>query len=268
MFKRPYYIAVALVVLMTLVVLNLPSRTTARLKLAIGSFFLPLFGVASGAQQAAARTGDALLPKSELIRANEALRSQNQELRLKAMQAEATARENDRLRQLVAWQKQSPWKLRLARVLSRDPANWWRTVQIDLGSRDGVRENCPVLTPDGLVGRVASVSLTHSQVVLIGDANCKVPATVENDARDKGVIIGGGPFDGSLVNLTYLAGNAVVKPGQTVTTSDLSAIYPKGITVGKVADDARPVESGLYQQAQIKLAANLSALEEVWVLLP
>lgn len=269
MFKRPYYIAVALVALLTLLVLNLPSRTTSRLKLAIGSFFLPLFGVASGAQQVAARTGDTLLPKSELIRANEALRTQNQELRLQAMQTAETVRENDRLRQLVAWQKQSPWKVRLARVLSRDPANWWRTVQIDLGSRDGVRLNLPVLTPEGfLVGRIASVSLTHSQVVLIGDANCKVPASVENPARDKGVIVGGGPFDGSFVNLAYLANNANLKPGQNVTTSDLSAIYPRGITIGKVADEARPVESGLYLEAQVKLAANLSSLEEVWVLFP
>ncbi len=48
-----------------------------------------------------------------------------------------------------------PWKLKLANVILRDPANWWRTLQIDLGSRDGVRENLPVLTPDGLVGRVS-----------------------------------------------------------------------------------------------------------------
>ncbi|MFO1514057.1 MAG: rod shape-determining protein MreC [Verrucomicrobiota bacterium] len=165
MFKRSYYIAVALVALLTLLVLNLPSRTTTRLKLTIGSIFLPLFGAAGGLQQVAARTGDSLLPKSELIKANEALRRQNEELRLQAMQAAETARENERLRQLVAWQKQTPWKLKLARVLSRDPANWWRTIQIDLGSRDGLRENLPVLTPDGLVGRVAEVSLMRAKVM-------------------------------------------------------------------------------------------------------
>lgn len=267
MFKRSYYIAVALVALLTLLVLNLPSRTTTRLKLAIGSIFLPLFGVAGGIQQVAARTGDSLLPKGELIRANEALRRQNEELRLLAMQATELARENERLRQLVGWQKQTPWKLKLARVLSHDPANWWRTIQIDLGSRDGLRENLPVLTPDGLVGRIAEVSLMRSKVVLIGDANCKVPALVENDARDKGVVVSGGPFDGSFVSLTYLAHNANLKPGQKVVTSELSAIYPKGIPIGTIAD-ARPVESGLYFEAEVKLAARLSSLEEVWVLFP
>jgi rod shape-determining protein MreC len=267
MFKRPNYIAVALVALLTLVVLNLPSGTTTRLKLMLGSIFLPLFGVAGGVQQVAARTGDSLLPKSELIRANEALHRQNDELRLQAVQTAEILRENERLRQFVGWQKQSPWKLKLARVLSHDPANWWRTIQIDLGSRDGLRENLPVLTPEGLVGRITEVSLMRSKVVLIGDANCKVPAVVENDARDKGMIISSGPFDGSFVNLTYLANNANLKPGQKVVTSDLSAIYPKGITIGTVAD-VRPVESGLYLEAEVKLAARLSSLEEVWVLFP
>jgi rod shape-determining protein MreC len=267
MFKRPYYIAVALVALLTLLVLNLPSRTTTRLKLAIGSLFLPLFGVSAGAKQVAARTGDALLPRSELNRANQILRRENQELRVEAMQTAEIRRENDRLRQLVAWQKQSPWKLKLARVLSRDPANWWRTIQIDRGSQDGLRENLPVLTPEGLIGRVSAVSLTRSQVVLIGDPNCKVPALVRNQSKDTGIIAGGGPFNGSFVRFTSFANSASLKPGQAVVTSELSAIYPPGIPIGTVAD-ARPAESGLYTEADVKLAAQLNSLEEVWVWLP
>ena len=101
MFKRPYYIAVAVLALAALLVLNLPSRTTARFKTALGSIFLPLFGMASVTQQTAARAGDTLLPKSELIRANSSLLKQNQELRLQLTQATALAIENERLRLLV-----------------------------------------------------------------------------------------------------------------------------------------------------------------------
>ena len=267
MFKRSYYIAVALVALLTLLVLNLPGSTTARLKLAIGSIFLPLFGVTGGAQQAATKAGNLLLPKSELIRENEALRRQNQELLVQAMQAGETTRENVRLRQLLDWKGKSPWKLKLARVVARDPANWWRTVQIDRGSVDGLRENLPVLTTDGLVGRVSAVGLTSARVVLIGDANCKVPAAILGDATESGMINSTGLFDGSFVNLTYLANRTNLKPGQQVVSSALSAIYPKGILIGTIVD-ARPVESGLYTEAHVKLAANLNALEEVWVLFP
>ena len=268
MLKRPHYIALGVVVLLTLLVLNLPASTTARLKLAVGSLFLPLFGLAGGAQQTVGKVGDALTPRSELLRANEILRRDNQQLRLQAAQAEEAARENVRLRQLVGWQKQKPWKLKLARILLRDPANWWRTVQIDRGSLDGLSNNLPVLTADGfLLGRIASASLTRSQVVLIGDPNCKVAALIENDARDTGVIMSSGPFDGSLVSMNFLAPNANLKPGQNVVTSGLGGFFPKGIPVGKIAD-ARPVESGLYTEAQVKLSANLNSLEEVWVLFP
>jgi rod shape-determining protein MreC len=269
MFKRPYYIAAAIVAVLTLLVLNLPSRTTARLKTALGTLFLPLFGLADGTTRVAAKAGDSLLPKSELIAANDALRRQNQDLRLQLAQANSLGAENDRLRQLVGWQKQTRWNVKLARVIYRDPANWWRTVQIDRGSRDGVSNNIPVLSPDGfLIGRVSAVSLTRSHVVLIGDPNCKVPAVVENETRSQGIIGGGVPFDSSFVSLSHLPSHAQVKPGQRVVTSDLSSIYPRGIQIGLLVEEAQPVESGLIRQAEVKLSANLSSLEEVWVLFP
>jgi rod shape-determining protein MreC len=184
------------------------------------------------------------------------------------MRAGETARENTRLRQLVGWKEKAPWKVKLARVIARDPANWWRAVQIDRGSLDELRENLPILTPDGLlIGRVSAVGLTSARVLLIGDPNCKVPATILGESAESGIITSAGLFSGSFVNLTYLANRANIKPGQSVVTSGLSAIYPKGIPIGTVAD-TRTVESGLYTEAQVKLAANLNALEEVWVLFP
>jgi rod shape-determining protein MreC len=266
MLKRPQYIVLGLMVLLTLVVLNLPARTATRLKLAVGSLFLPLFGLAGAGQQTAAKITDTILPRAELTRQNEALRRENQQLRIQAMQSTEIVRENDRLRQQIGWQqRQRQWKLKLAHVILRDPANWWRTVQIDLGTRDGLRENLPILTSDGLVGRIHSVSFTRSQVVLIGDSNCRVAALVQNETHDTGVIGSGGPFDNSLVELGYLSRNASLKPGQVVVTSGLGGIFPAGITIGKIVD-SHPVEFGF--EARVKLDANLSGLEEVWVLLP
>ncbi|HEV2392017.1 MAG TPA: rod shape-determining protein MreC [Verrucomicrobiae bacterium] len=267
MLKRPHYIALGLVVLMTLIILNLPSKTTARLKSGIGSLFVPLFGLANSTQQAAGRAADDLTPRSELIRQNETLRQQNQELRLQAARTEGLIRENDRLRALVKWQQQKPAKFKLASVVLREPANWWRAVQIDLGTRDGMKVNLPVLTGDGaLVGRIASVSLTRSQVVLLGDPNCKVAARVDNAAHDSGVISGSGPFESEFVDMGYLSRNAALKPGQNVWTSGLGGVFPKDILIGKVVD-MRSEDYGLYTVARVKLAGNLSALEEVWVML-
>ena len=267
MLKRPHYIALGLIVLLTLVMLNLPGRTTARLKLGIGSLFLPLFGLTGSAQQLTAPTADAVVPRRELLKLNEDLRTKNEQLRLQAMQAEETARENARLRDLVGWQRQTPWKLKLARVVLSDPANWWHTVQIDLGSRDGLRLNLPVLTAEGLVGRISSVSLTRSQVTLLGDPNCKVAARVENATRDAGIIGASGPLEADFVEMGYLSRNSNLKPGQNVATSGEGGIFPPGIPIGKVVD-VQPVDYGSRAEARVKLAANLNALQEVWVMFP
>lgn len=265
MLRRPHYIALGLVVLLTLVILNLPSRTTARFKLGIGGLFLPLFGLAGSSQQAALAAGDSVISRGELLREIEALRRENQQLRIQAMQTEGAFGENARLRQLLGWERQSPWKVKSARVILREPSNWWRTVQINLGSRDGVQVNLSVITMEGLVGRVSSVGLTSSQVLLLGDPDCKVSAQVENATRDAGIIGASGPLDRELVEMGYLSGSANLKSGQVVRTSGNGGIYPANITVGTVVD-SHPAEYGLATVARVKLAANLNALEEVWVI--
>jgi rod shape-determining protein MreC len=267
MFKQKHYLALGAVTLVALLIFSLPPRVTERLKLAIGSLFLPLLGLANTAQQLPVAAADAAMSRRELLQLTENLRRENDELKVAALQTSATARENDQLRSALGWQRQVPWKLKLANVITRDPANWWRTVEIDLGSRDGIQTNLPVLTADGLVGRVSSVGLTRSQVVLLGDPNCKASALVENPAHDTGIISASGPLDNSLVELTYLSGSANLKSGQSVITSGLGGVFPPGIPIGQVVD-SRPVEFGLYTEARVKLSANLGALEQVWVLFP
>ncbi|HXT13404.1 MAG TPA: rod shape-determining protein MreC [Candidatus Angelobacter sp.] len=266
MLKRSHYIAVGVVILLSLILLNLPSHTTARLKLAFGSLFLPLFGLTNSADRLANKTGDVITTRGELLKENASLQRENDQLRMQLLQAQDTARENARLRQLVGWEQTKPWKLKLGKVVSRDPANWWRTVQIDLGSRDGLKENLPVLTMDGLVGRVSAVGLTRSTVVLIGDRNCKVAAEVV-ETRDTGVIGATDPWDNTLVAFGFLNKNAKLVPGQTVVTSGTGGFFPSGIPIGRIAD-SRQVDYGLSIEARVKLAANLSSLDEVWVLFP
>ncbi len=84
-------------------------------------------------------------------------------------------------------------------------------------------------------------------------------------AGDTGVIGPGGPLARDLVELGYLPRSANVKPGQLVRTSGEGGVFPKGIPVGTILD-AQPVEYGLYTVARVKLAADLNALETVWVL--
>ncbi len=267
MLKRPQYIALGLVTVLLLAILLSPAPATARLKLAIGSLFLPLFGLTGSAHHLAGKAEDVLTPRHELQKQNETLREENQRLRVQALQTDELFRENTRLHEQLNWrQLQRTWNLKPANVIARDPASWWRTVQIDLGSRDGIKTNLPVINSSGLVGRIASVGFDRAQVVLLGDPECKVSGLV-SETRDMGIVGAGGPFDTSLTTMSHLPKDANLKAGQTVVTSGLGGIFPKEITIGKIVD-SRLVEYGLYTEARIKLAANLSALENVWVVMP
>jgi len=267
MLRKKHYLALGAVTLATALVLSLPSGAVSQLKLAIGGLFLPLFGSVNAVRQLPDRAADALLPRGELLKKVESLQRENQQLKFQNSQAAFIARENDQLRAQIGWQRQQPWRLKPASIVLRDPANWWRTVQIDLGRRDGVTTNMPVLTSDGLVGRISSVGYARSQVVMVGDPGCRVSVRVVNPAHDMGVIGPGGPLDNSLVDLSYLSGNANLKPGQQVVTSGEGGIFPPGINIGQIVD-ARQAEYGLYTEARVKLSANLGSLDEVWVLLP
>jgi rod shape-determining protein MreC len=268
MLKKPHYLALGAVIVLTLVVLKLPDRTAAQLKLAISGLFLPLFGLTGSAGQLTEKAGNAVVPRRQLVEQLVQLQQENQQLRLASTRAEELQRENARLRQALGVNRDQPWRLKLARVVSRDPANWWRTVRIDAGLRDGVTPNCPVLTAEGLVGRVAEAGYAQSQVVLLGDPNCRVSVLIE-ETRDNGVIApsSSSPLDNTIVDLGYLSRNSPLRAGQRVVTSGLGGIFPKGILVGHVLD-WRQVGYGLYSEARARLAVDLNALEEVWVKLP
>src|SRR5206468_3416601 len=101
MFRRPKYLVLGLAMMVTLTILLLPEQPKARVKLGIGSLFLPLFGLAGYGHQAASTTGDALQSRASLQKQNETLRHENESLRLRLMQTEEAVAENARLRNML-----------------------------------------------------------------------------------------------------------------------------------------------------------------------
>lgn len=267
MLNRAHYLALGVVATLLLVLLNLPAETSGRLKRAVGGLFVPLFGLSGAARSFVDSAALRVQPRASLIREVQRLSAENAELRVRAAEGEAARQEHQRLLAQIGLTPRGPWKLRFARVVGRDPSTWWRTVRIDAGSRDGLQPNLPVMTSDGLVGRIASVGHSQSEVVLVGDAACGV-ATVVLETRDHGMVHGGqGTADLGEVEWNSLRFSPDLLPGQTVVTSGLGGIFPKGLVVGRILD-VRTVDGGLYSSARLRLAANLNRLEEVWVLIP
>jgi rod shape-determining protein MreC len=269
MLITPRSIAVTLVLLLVMTILSLPKNLAGSLKMTLGGLFLPLYGFVHSGKAVATRVTDSLTPREVLVKRLYQLEQENHLLRLQAIRGEETQRENNRLRDQWGLAHQSPWKLKLGHVTGRDPANWWKSVHIDLGLRDGLRPNLPVLVSDGLVGRLGEVGYARSQVLLVGDPNCRVSAMILETRENTGMI---GPpaaddFDDSLVELAFLSRHSVIKPGQKVGTSGQGGIFPQGIPVGVIVD-SRVMELGLYQEARVKLAVDFRKIEEVWVILP
>jgi rod shape-determining protein MreC len=270
MLKKSHYIVLLLVVLLVLLLLQLPGAPMGKLKLAISGLFLPLFGLSNSTHQWFGQTLQGLLPRRELQRQLDQLRHDNEELKLRLAQDAQLENENARLRIQVGWAKQTRWRIKPARVIARDPANWWHSLEIDLGSRDGLRTNLAVLNPDGLVGRVQSVGEARSQVILLGDPNLRVAAKVAGAGQanaETGIITvnSSTPQEEGMIDLDLLSGASGVEPGQSVMTWGEGGVFPAGIPIGTIVDK-RPKEYGLSTEARVKLAANLSALEEVWVI--
>jgi len=280
MLNKRYYIALGIVVVVTLFLLKLPHSAAHQVKRGVAGFFLPLFGLKASAARVSDKAATAVTSKAELARQVEQFARENQELKIQLSQTEELARENARLRQYFGFAKQLPWKTKMGRVIGRDPVNWWKTFRIDLGSRDGMVPNLAVVVPQSsstnifpvtcLVGRLGEVGLTQSQVILLGNPDCRVSVFVEqNKIREAGVIAPASPVpvDSSIVELSFLSRNSKLSPGMLVVTSGEGGIFPKGIVVGQVVD-WKTIGYGLYNEARVKIEVRPSSLEEVWVKLP
>lgn len=267
-YKRAHYIALGAVAVLTVVLLNLPPGASSRLKLALGSVFLPLFGLAGSATSFVDRASWNLLPRKVAIAEIQRLQKENEQLRLAAQEGADALQENQRLRQQLAWLPRSGWagRLRPARVVGRDPTLWWRTCTIDVGTRHGIRPKLPVLTSEGLVGQTGQVSETQTQVILLGDPACGVSVTVQNESRDQGFINGSQTpvLDQSIIAVSFLQINKKILAGQNLITSGLGSVYPRGIPIGTILDTR--IQDGLYTQARVRVAADLGRLQEVWVM--
>ena len=268
MLKRAHYWVLGAFGVLGLVLLNLPPTAAGRLKLGFSSLFVPLFGLTGAGQAFVDRASYATLNRTTLITEVERLRRDNDQLRLAVDEGRDVLAENGRLRALLGWQSRAPCKLRAATVIGREPTTWWRSVTIDYGARDGARTNQPVLTSNGLVGRIRDVGLIHSQVALVGDPECGVSVIV-SETRDSGIIQDSraAPDGEGLVVLRTLQRSSAAMPGHRVVTSGLGGVFPAGIPVGQIVD-TRQVEGGLYTEARVRLGANLNQLEDVWVLQP
>ena len=164
-----------------------------------------------------------------------------------------------RLETLLDLKKQLALPITGARVVAYDPSQWSRCVIIDAGKSDGVTVGLPVLSGDGIVGRIVETYPHYAKVMLIVDRNCGADAMVQR-TRVRGILQGKG---GNRCSLEYVPKNADVEVGDLVLASGLGGIYPAGQVFGRVTHVDRKTR-GPFQEIMVT-PGNLSALEEVLI---
>jgi len=169
--------------------------------------------------------------------------------------------ENERLRKLLSLKEKAQFKVLAAGVIGRGADNWNSSVIINKGSDYGINNGMTVINYLGLVGKVAMAGNRESAVMLLDDANFAVSAIVQR-SRQEGLVSG---TMGNALLMRYLPKDADIRASDIIVTSGLSGFYPKGLLIGEVIDVGEEF-SGLSKFALIKPAADLSALEEVLII--
>jgi len=191
--------------------------------------------------------------------ANQNLGSELVLARARIQQLSEKAAEVERLKALLHFKEQSPYKTVAAQVIAASPQEGSAAIVIDRGQDAGLEADMPVITPEGVVGKIAAVYAHTAQVLLITDPTCGVGCLLEK-SRIQGILKGSGQGQ---CELHYVMDDQKVPAGEPVITSGLDQVYPKGLLVGHVAHSE---EGNIYRRITVKPAAALNRLEDVLVL--
>ena len=148
-----------------------------------------------------------------------------------------------------------------ASVIGRDPSPFLDYVIINRGSDDGLRRGMPVVTQQGLVGRIAAVTADAARVQLITDPASNINVKLE-PSRAQAVIRG--EVSGE-ISLTMIPQSAPVEIGDLILTSGLGGNYPTNILVGQVTG-VRRRETDLFQSASVQPVVDFNQLEIVLII--
>ncbi len=200
--------------------------------------------------------------KRELLQEIETLKQHNQTLTLENQALTEYRAEALRLQNLIGFQNDNLeiYRLTPARVIARSPSTWYQYLVLDKGETDGVRRNMAVISPQGLVGRVASTSPHTAQVNLLTDREMAVGVVSQDSRETRGIVAGVG--DDNLLEMANIPYYSTINIGERVVTSGLSEIYPPGIVIGTIQDITEE-PGGLLKSATVKPVVSFDQLEEV-----
>lgn len=197
---------------------------------------------------------------------NEELKKKLSEIESDARQADAIIQENERLRKLLGLLEAHPdFKLKDSHIISWSSNDWTNTFTINRGKNAGIDVGMCAITANGeLVGVVSEVGTNYAVVKTVLDSSLEISAFIA-DSGYNGMVQGGysSGLDG-LLRMDYLPSSAVIRNNDQVVTTG-STVYPRDLILGHVVD-AGFDDTGVAKYALLKPAANISSLQQVFII--
>lgn len=172
----------------------------------------------------------------------ERLRAENRKLAGAEARAAALERQMTELVALARVVPEQSIPFVTARVVATSSGVFVRTLSIDAGRDDGVRAGYPVVSADGLVGRIVDAGAASARVLLLTDLNSRVPVLVGRSAV-RAILSGD---NNGRPRLEFVAAEAVLSDGDDVVTSGVGGVFPRGLRVGRVVRSGRALRLAPY----------------------
>lgn len=189
------------------------------------------------------------------------LKAENDDLKAQVARLTEYEDEANTLTDLLQLRNQYSLDSTAARVIARSTDSWSSTITIDKGTTSGIQTGMPVMTSTGVVGQVSECGPTTATVRLITDESSGVSAKVQSSGAQGQLQ---GSADGTL-HLNLIRTDQQVSTGDSVVTSGLGGVYPKGLPVGTVSNVTKSSGS-LYYDITVEPLASVGSLEEVLVI--
>ena len=194
---------------------------------------------------------------------NNQLEAEVSGLQTQVIQLQQQLKDTQVLAALVDFSQSNPESVyKAASVIGRDPSPFLHYVIINVGSNDGIRRGMPVVTNQGLVGRVDAVIADASRVQLVTDPAAAVNVRLQNADTDALLV---GSVTGDL-SLEMISQDVDVQEGDVVLTSGLGGDYPPDLLVGQLIN-LRKRDYELFQEAAVQSTVDFSRLEIVLVIM-
>jgi rod shape-determining protein MreC len=216
--------------------------------------------IARGITGVAGRYADLMHIRAE----NDTLVRDNKKLRAELIEMRRLAEESGRYQRLLGLRDVTPAETVASRVIAVDASPYFRVARVEIDRGEGtVRRGMPVLTPEGVVGRINRVSGKSSDVMLLVDPRSAIDVLVPRTAG-RGILRGKSGENGYRCSIEYLARGEPAKEGDAVVTSGLGGAFPRNLAVGHITK-VIPGAVGLYQDVEVTPDVDFARLTDVLV---